>query len=187
MSIAYIAQSIRNSLSFSGDALRMTSYENDYSVRGNAFHLQKNFTIAIGTTLNILIDYTTYTKVPKGGQGLIFVLPPNYAASDGAVLVTVRRDSDYSGGTEIDVPNVNTVFGGFLQTTITSGATGNDAGTSVLDYLVGSASTNQSSGGGNISGDSAFIRNSKDKTLVQIANNSGEEITFNYSQTFFEI
>ena len=174
---------IESTLSFSKNAQVVTSFENDYGVRGNGFPLQKNFTIASAATLFVLIDYTTYSN----DDGFIFILPPVFTASAGKVIVNVYRGTDYSGGTEIEVNSNNTIIGNVLETTITHGATGSDKGTSSLEYLVGASSTNQNSGGGISAIGPPFIRNNCCKTLVEIINQSGEEIVFNYSQMFYEI
>ncbi|MCP4394964.1 MAG: hypothetical protein GY804_11965 [Alphaproteobacteria bacterium] len=172
-----------STLSHSKDGQVVTSYADNYGVKGNGFTLQRNFAIASGASLYILIDYTTFTKP----TGFIFVQPPIFSAGAGEVLVNVYRGSDYSGGSVIEVLSNNTVINNTMETTITENPTGTVLGDSVLEYLVGSKSTNQNSGGGSISIGPPFIRNNTGKTLVEIVNNSGENTTFNYSQVFFEI
>lgn len=180
-----IAISPAGVLSESEEGIISTTFADNYGVKGNGFTLQRNFSIAatVGTKLYILIDYTTYTK----DDGFIFVLPPLFSASSGAVLVNIYRGTNYSGGTPIEVPSTNTIIANTLETTITKDPTGTILGTSVLEYLVGSSATNQTSGGSAIISGPPFIRNNTNVTLVEIINNSGEAITFNYSQVFYEI
>ncbi len=178
---------LQKSMSFDETGHVTTTYADDYTIRGNAFVFEKNFTIASGGTLNILVDYSTYTPTAEQ-EGLIFIYPPQFSTTAGAVMVNVYRGTNYSGGTEFDAINPNTTASKTTSgTTFTSGATGSTKGTEVLNYLVGASSTNQNSGGGSVSGLQYFIRPNTDKTLVEIVNNSGEEITFKYGQGLYEI
>ncbi|MCP4395659.1 MAG: hypothetical protein GY804_15535, partial [Alphaproteobacteria bacterium] len=74
---------IESSLSQSKNAIRVTSYADDYGVKGNGFLLQRNFALGSSDTLYILIDYTTYSK----DDGFIFVQPPVFSAGAGEVIV----------------------------------------------------------------------------------------------------
>ena len=53
--------------------------------------------------------------------------------------------------------------------------------------LVGGASQGNNSASGSATGLGFFIRPPTDKTLVEIVNNSGSDISFNYSQVLYEI
>ena len=174
---------LNSQCSFSGDGILATTYIDDYTVRGAAFLFQKNYTIADAGTLYILIDYTTYT----GANSLVFVRPAVFSTTYGPVIARVYRGTNYSGGTEEHAYNLNTVIGGESQTTITSGATGTTKGTVAQEWLVGFGSTNQSSGGGSVTVDANIIRDNTSKSLIEIVNNSGNEITFNIVQELLEI
>lgn len=180
-----------NSFSYSKDGLVATTYADDAVVAGNAFVFEKNFTISNAVpTLYILFDYTTY--VPSDGQiGQIFVYPPLFASSAGPVIVTVYTGTDYTGGTEFNAVNSNTLASKSTSgTTLTSGATGTTKGTPVLEYLVGTDTPGVSGpSGGGAGGLSFFITGNAvgDKTLVEINNNSGSDITFHYGQSLIEI
>lgn len=177
------------------DGILTTDYANDYIARGYAFALEENFTIGIGATLYMLIDYSTYTdfsiantdntKEPR--VGAVFILPPRMGTTAGPVYVNVYRGGDYSGGTATLYSKRNTLSDIDPQITITTDATGTDEGDHVLSYLVGSASTNQNSGGATKEGIVPFIRGNDGQTVVEIVNDSGEEITFSYGQTFYEL
>lgn len=187
MSVARTTEILEKSLSYSDSAIVQTSYADDGVVRGVAFVFEKNFTIGVGATLYVLIDYSTYIATDYQA-GLVFIYPPSFGTSAGVVTVSVYRDTDYSGGTEFDAVNPNTTSVKTTSgTTFTTGATGTVKGTEVLSYLIGASSTNQSSGGGVQEGLSFFIRENTDKTLVEIVNESGEEIIFHYGQGLFEI
>ena len=177
---------LRLCIYFFKTAFRITTYKDDYTVSGDAFVFEKNFTIGTDpASLYILIDYTTYNPF---GEGRVYALPPVFSSTAGAVKVNVYRDTNYTGGTKFDAVNPNTLHPKKTSdTTFTYGATGSDKGTTVLNYLIGSSATPLFSGGSSVSGSSFFIRPNTSKTLVEILNESGESITFHYGQVFFEI
>lgn len=177
------------------DATLITTYQNDYIARGYGFALEDVFTIASGSSMNLLIDYTTYTDlndstvdlVHQGRFGTVFVLPPQMSTTAGPVVVSVYRGGDYSGGTPTLYSKRNTLSDVEPQITITKDATGTDKGTLSLQYLVGSLGNFFNQGGGSSQPNIPFIRDNQDTTLVEIVNNSGEEIQFSWNQIFYEI
>lgn len=173
--------------SFSGDAVLTTGYDDDSIVRGLGFTFEKNFSILSGATLNILVDYSAWAP-EEDEYGLIYILPPVFRTTAGPVIVNVYRGTDYTGGTEFDAINPNTTASKTTSgTTFTSGATGSTKGDIVLEYLVGGAGIGPANTAGSSTGLGFFIRTASDKTLVEVVNNSGNDITFNYSQLLFEI
>lgn len=184
MSVSKVSKS---QCSVSGDALLTTSYGDDGVVQGKAFVFDRNFTIGTGATLYILLDYTTYKPNPDQA-GLIYILPPIFTTSAGPVKVQIYRETNYSGGTKIPAYNPNTTaLKTSSATTITSGATGSDKGTLALEYLVGGDSQGNNSANGSASGLAFYIRKNTGKTLVEVVNLAGKEITFNNSQLLYEI
>ena len=188
-------QYLRNTRTNAGDALLSSTYDGDYLARGYAFALEGNFAIATGTTLYMLIDYTTYDdfsfanvdNIRTARNGVVFIMPPRMATTDGPVQVNVYRGTNYTGGTATLYSKRNTISDIDPQITITTGATGDDKGILALSYLVGRSTTNQSSGGDTASGSVPFIRSNEGVTLVEIVNESGVDIIFSYGQTFYEI
>jgi hypothetical protein len=174
--------------SFSGDAVKITSYGDDFTVQGGAFTFEKNIAIASGATKYILFDYTTFTPDPNTQIGQVYVFPPQFSTTSGPVDVDVYRGTNYTGGTEFDAINPNTLAPKTTsETTLTLDPTGTVKGTLSLEYLVGTQGQGSASGGGSNNGLSFFIRGNVQKTLVEIVNRSGNAITFHYAQTFFEI
>jgi hypothetical protein len=188
-------QYLRRVRSNAADGILTTDYANDYIARGYGFALEENFSISSGSTLYLLIDYSTYTdfsisstdNIAEARVGVVFVLPPRMATTAGPVQVNVYRGGDYSGGNATLYSKRNTLSDIDPQITMTEGASGTDKGTLVLSYLIGSSSTNQDSGGGVKEGIVPFIRDNTGQTLVEIVNESGDDITFSYGQTFYEI
>jgi hypothetical protein len=169
----------------SGDAIKVTSYADDFVSRGNAFLMEKNFDIVAGATINLLFDYTTFVHDERKGEiGHVYVLPPNFGATTGPVSIILYRDTNYTGGTPITLYNPNTLAAKLQSaTTITQGATGVTKGTLTLQYLVG-GDKGQS---GLSTGLSFFIRDNTKRSLVEITNHSNQTVTFHYGQLLFEI
>jgi len=174
-------------LSQSGDAVLITDYARDGVVAGKGFAFEKNFAIANAATLYILIDYTTF--IPASDEaGLIFVMPPAFQTSAGPVTVTIFRGTNYTGGTEFDCINLNTLMEKSTSgTTFTTGATGSIEGSTVLEYLVGGLSQGNQSASGATSGISFFVRPNTAKTLIKIVNGAAADIVFHFAQVIYEI
>lgn len=168
----------------SGDAIKITTYADDFVSRGNAFLVEQNFEITAGSTINLLFDYTTYTNDERKGEiGHVYILPPDLDATAGPCVLTLYRDTNYAGGTPIPLYNPNTLATKTqAETTLALNATGVSKGTAVLTYLVGGDKV-----GGHSEGLSFFIRDNKKKSLVEITNNSNQTVTFHYGQVLFEI
>lgn len=181
-----------SSFSVSGDALKNTSYADDALTAGYGFVFEKNFTITGSSTRYLLIDYSQYVPTEPWQTGRVFIFPPSMNTSSSYCMVNVYRDTNYiaDGGTRLYPLNANTMP---EVTKTTSGTvwtvdpTGTDKGDIVLEYLVGTASTNQSGGGGTAQGLSFFIRPNTSKTLVEVVNGNGDGIILHYGQLLFEI
>lgn len=177
------------------DAVLTTTYQNDFIARGYGFALEDVFDISDGDTINILIDYTTYTEfndsavdlIHQGRVGTIFVLPPLMGTTSGPVIVSVYRGGDYTGGTGVLYSKRNTISDVEPQITITKDATGSDKGEISLRYLVGGQAQGPNRAGGSTNPNIPFIRDNTDKTLVEIDNQSGSNIQFSYNQIFYEL
>lgn len=169
--------------SFTKNAHLATDQRTNSVFKGVKFLIQKNFSIAASGSLYILIDYTTYL----GDGKQIVIEPATFSSSYGPVIVNIYRGTDYTGGTPIPAYNVNTLIGTKSQTTFTQGATGTAKGTVTQEFLVGSGSTNQSSGGGAATSAGLIVRGNDGKTLIEILNESGETATVNFLQEFYEI
>lgn len=176
-------------------ALLSTGVEDDYVDRGYGFAVDQNFSITSGSTLYILVDFTTYTDFSVSNtdnrgtdrEGTIIATPPHFVTTAGPVIINVYTGSDYSGGSSISYSKLNTNSTKSSQVTITSGATGSNKGTNELSYIIGSAGVGTASGGGGASGHVVFLRNNTETTLLEINNESGTDITFHYGQVFFEV
>jgi hypothetical protein len=161
------------------DAILTTTYADDYTTRGKSFLFEKNITIGAGATVYVLFDYKTYQPHPDDA-GMIFIFPPAFAATSGPVTIKLYRDTDYSGGTPFNAVNPNTLAPKKLSgTTLTIGPTGTNKGTLAMEYLVGGGTGGVgNSMPGATNGLSFFIRDNTKRSLVEILNSAGSEITF---------
>lgn len=174
--------------STSGDAVLTTGYADDFTTRGKSFLFEKNIAISSGGTAYVLFDYRTFSPAPDEA-GLVFIFPPSFATTAGPVTVKLYRDTGYSGGTPVTVLNPNTLVTKRLAgTTVAVSPTGSDKGTLAMEYLVGGGTGGVgNSMPGNTVGLSFFIRNNTKKSLVEIVNGAGADITFHYGQILYEI
>lgn len=171
-------------LSQSGDAVLITTYDGDATVAGSGFVMKKSFSMTNAQVLSFLIDYTTYHPTPDQ-SGQVYVMPPAFKSTDGPVHVAIYRGTDYiAGATALHLYNPNTSHPKTESATqFTQGATGSNKGTVVLEYLIGG----DGASGGDDGGGSFFIRPNTGKTLIEVTNSSGGNITFNWFQQLFEI
>jgi len=173
--------------SYSGDGIVTTDYARDGVIRGVGFGFERNFAIANGATLNILIDYTTF--IPTSSMmGQIVVMPPFFQTSVGPVTVNIYRNTKYSGGTPFECINLNTLSKKRTSaTTFTTGPTGSVKGDVVLEYLVGGVSQGNQSASGTAGGIAFFLRPNKSKTLIEVVNGAAADIVFHFAQVIYEI
>ena len=176
------------SFSYSGDAIKHTSYADDAITTGFGFLVEKNINIPASSTRYMLLDYTGYSPTEEWQTGRVFIFPPTISVSKGALIVNVYRGTDYVGGDTFSCINPNTIASKSESGTVwTLDPTGSDRGILSLQYLIGVSGTNQSSGGGNAEGLSFFIRPNTGKTLVEMVSDETDPVTLNYGQLLFEI
>lgn len=173
-------QSLANSSSYSGDGIVTTSYDDDYIVRGNAFTSQLVLSLTSG------MNYVLFSGNGSASD-TIFTIPPRFSADDGQVIVSFRLGSDYSGGAELAYFNRNATSPNTPKAKLALGATGTDEGTIQSQYLIGTTGGFFTSGGGQTSGDKAFIIPANAIFLVEINNQSGGTINFGYTFTWYEL
>ena len=176
------------SFSFSGDAVKTTSYADDSITAGNGFVVEKNINITASSSRYMLIDYSKYSITESWQSGRVFIFPPSMNTSLGSIIVEVYRDTTYTTGSVFSSTNPNTLAPKTESGTEWSlDPVAGSVGDLVLEYVVGVEGTNQSSGGGTAQGLSFFIRSNTDKTLVKFTNNENSDAILHYGQLFFEI
>lgn len=184
--------------SFSGDAFLSTDYANDAIVKGYAFEVEFRLTIAGSGTADVWINYSSYTDhsdivhsngARVGRIGAVVINPPDMSATAGPVFIDVYRTPTVTPetGTEIRRIRKNTTVDNFPQVEWILNPTVTDVGQAPFQYLVGTQGQGNVSGGGSSLTGSPFYRGTDGSTLVRIANQNAQAITFHYSQLWYEI
>jgi hypothetical protein len=170
-------------LSHNKDCIVTSSHLEDAIHRGEVFTTQQIYDIGNGATLKILIDPTLCDSDKE-----VSIVPFAFSTTVGYLIVTFTNDCNYSGGTLSPVVNRNDNQTGILlnQMEVRRAATGTDEGDYVTDYIVGTKSTNQSSGGGTNLPSDIFILNKAKKYLLTIVNYAGEAVKFSLRLTWRE-
>jgi len=174
-------QLIVRSASNSFDAMKMTTYADDYIVQGKSFTVNGITTINAETILNFLIK--------PGTSVSMFVLPFTIKSQSTYIQVRIYEDTDYTGGTAVSATNRNRISTNTLQATITTGATGSDKGDLIISHAIFGSSLPQGTAYSGAGGSAnAFILDSSKKYLVEIENTDGSNSTVvEYNAPIYEI
>lgn len=147
--------------------------------QGRCSYVENVYPVGNNDTTYIILDASALTKALKA-------FPTQWQTTAGPVLITLGVCTGYTGGTEITPLNRDTNLDS-VEMKFVFGAT--PTGASFPAYptiLVGSASTNQTSGGGHAAGRLPIIL--KDlKYVFKIENNSGEAISLYSDISWFEV
>lgn len=183
MSVVRIAELLENLKSADGLAVRVATYEQDYIFSGKCFSIESFVSISSGNTdFDIVFDTT-------GMSRQLVAMPTNWFTTAGDVTINLGSCSSYSGGTEIVPTNRNYEFATAYPSQVTFKhditATGHVAGSTNL--LIGSAATNQNSGGGGLEGRLPIVLETGLKYVFRVANNSGQDIKFSFLIFWYEL
>ena len=183
MSLARLTQKIEKMTSADELAMRMASYEQDYIFTGNSFSVESFVSISSGDTeYDIVFDATNCNRT-------LIAMPTNWFTTAGDVTINLGSCTSYANGTEISATNRNYRYAASFSSQIVFKynvtPTAYSAGTTNL--LVGSAATNQNSGGGGLQGRLPIILETGIIYIFRVANNSGQDIKFAFSIHWYEI
>lgn len=169
-----------NQLSFSQDAIIATDYAQDYIVRGRAFQIRKRITIPGEETLYMEFDLTKAT-------GPIFTLPVLCSTAGGAVFLDTYNADSSTGGTALPVLKLNTSSDNLPKITVKSGVTVSGTPENVREYIIGTLSTNQSSGGGLISDETPKVWANDKPLYFKFMNQETGPVVLNVGFVWFEL
>lgn len=178
-------QLIDRSAAFSFDAVRTTTYADDYISRGKGFQVVRTIEIDTETTVKFAADFSVVDS-----DKIIFILPVVMASSDSPVHVKTYGITTYTGGTAYPPINLNlippvTVAQGVLKHSVTSSDTPGD---SLREYEIGSAGNPVTTRGGTTEGASPLIAPSGSIFILEAENYSATNATFfNLVITWYEI
>jgi hypothetical protein len=173
--------------STAGDAVLITSYTDDYIVKGKAFEVKRTVSISAGSTLKLAFDHTALHSI----NDVVFVLPLLFLATGGPVEIKTYRITSYTGGTIIPANQLNktaiyTALG-LLKTGITSaGAPGDD----LREYLLGGeGNPQQVNRAGASNGAAPVVINGgpNAKLCIEIINGYTNTIKFNLGILWYEL
>lgn len=166
--------------SASQDAILTTSYADDYTVRGYAFQIQRRIALTSEQTLYWVVDFSAVAA-----SKAVFSLPIALQSTAGLVYVDTYAATSYTGGSVETIINPNAGSAIVPQAVVKSGITPTGA-TLVREYAVGSKSTNQSSGGGAVSGQTPKIWG-KVPLVIKMVNQESAENVLTVGFTWYEI
>lgn len=168
-------------LSFSKDAVLTTTYQDDYTTRGNGFQFKKRISLTSLQTLYLEIDISKH-------KGVVYSLPLELSTAGGLVFVdTYSADSSTGGSTFATPLNLNGLSATTANTTVKSGVTVSGTPLNVREYIVGTASTNQSSGGGAIQNEVPKILNNAKPLYLKIENKESAATVLDIGFVWFEL
>ena len=173
-----VVKVVKKSLSISGDAALMTTYRDDYIVRGQSFANENTRTVTAGTEFFVL-DFTNCSC------SQVFKLPILVNPSAGYVVVNLYEDTDYTGDESLAFFNRNRLSAQIAGTTLTGNATGNTKGAFLFGALFGGEQTNQNAGGEAGSSANSLVLDITKKYLFEVT--YSENCTIGYNMEIAEI
>ena len=182
--ILTIEPQLSKALSSSKTGIVTTSFADNAIAEGKGFTIEYVFPIgAADHTYDLVFDTTAFTR----GEFISF--PTVWATSAGPVVITLGVCDSYTLGTEIVPTNRNHNFKGSYPAEIVFKYDVTPVNFQAADtkILVGSAATNQDSGGGAISGSLPIWLETGLIYIFRCDNLSGDPISLYLLNSWFEI
>lgn len=156
------AKSLLTPQSFSDDGVLSTSYLDDNIVKGNVY------TITLVPQINTTTVY--FTSEVSAGQELdfIFLLPLNFSVETGTLVVNIYEDTDYTGGSLLNIVNRNRTSPNTSKLDVKQGATGATKGTLLYSKLYGTSAFGGAVGGGSGVTSNSIILNTSKRYLYEL-------------------
>ena len=168
--------------SFSRNGIIATSYAEDYISQGLAYQVHRKVLIPGSSTVKIVLDFTDIT------EGAIFTLPLKFQTSEGQCFIDTYKVLNYSGGVNIPGINRNDQSANIPSGELYSGVTSTDvAGDDLREYIIGTSSTNQNSGGGTSSGVAPKIFSPGEIIMIEIQNQETTSCYVEYNFNWYEV
>jgi hypothetical protein len=166
-----------------GDGLVVAPYADDFIYQERAFTTNDIYSVPETPNLLVLFDPTL--------TNYAVALPLFFASEDGPFYVTLYAGTNYTGGTAAKTFNryngSTNAHDALITFSSTGGVSGVSKGTQVAKYMVGSASTNQTAGGGQASKNLPFVIDTTKKYLLEIENGSSTDPSnFEIGFTWYE-
>jgi len=169
----------KSQTSYTEDALKMTTYADDYITRGNAFQIKRRIKLTSEQTMYLEFDIT------KAVGKVIYSMPLQMVTSGGLVYVDTYTADSSTGGTSLGIPiNLNGLSSNTALTTVKSGVTVSGDVTNLRQYVVG---THSSTGGGPGNVDVPKILNNAKPLYFKLVNAESDSTVLEINFVWFEI
>lgn len=173
-----------NVLSTTKSGIVITEFKDDFAAQGKAFQIQRIFTLTNAQTLYLVLDTTALVE---SGKRLI-ILPLTMQTSVGSVFVDTYPITSYTGGSEIKFARINSTIENYAESVFKSGITPTGTpGDELRQYIVGTESTNQSSGGGPSQADIPKRFPAGSIITTKLVNQESSTVTLSFGIVIYEI
>lgn len=170
-------------LTFSKTGIVTASYSEDSVSKGYGFQIQKRITLTTEQTYYLVLDSTALIALKKR----LFILPLLMLTGGGMVFVDTYAIEGYTGGTEVTPLKINGNSDLTPDCIFKKGITPTgDPLTDTREYIVGTLSTNQASGGGSIPPDIAKQFPAGSIIVVKLMNQEAATVYLDFGLIFFE-
>lgn len=181
------ATSQRNVTSNTDKSLVVSDELREFIKIGRAYFCSDVFSIGSGEKKYVLFNPIAVVSSLPDFHGKIIAYAPMFYTSLGPVIVNFRVGHDYSNGTLLNLRNMNELSSNTPLSEIREDPTGSNIGTKENAYLVGGGDTAVvAQHGGSNDLRFPFIINTTFTRLVEIVNQSGKTIIFQYNCTLAE-
>lgn len=178
--IVSIDPQLTATLSDSKTGIVTTTFEGNEIVKGNGFQVHRIISIPAGGK-KIVADFTNID------EDFVFTLPLKMGTNEGQVYVSTYKIIDYTGGIPIPPINRNSTSDHTANGLFLDGVTSSDvAGDDLREYIIGTLSTNQNSGGGSGGGVQPKIF-AGDVIMFDIDNKENTPIDLEFNFNWYEI
>jgi hypothetical protein len=167
--------------SISKNGLVTTTYADDGMVKGQCFHIRKRLTLTSGQTYYVAFDLTA------NDDKILFSLPLEMSTAGGCVFVDTYGADSYTGGTSITPIKMNAMGTQNALAVVKEGVTPTGGPYSLREYIVGTLSTNQSSGSGTGLIDTPKILNPAKPIIFKLVNQESSSVILNINFIWYEI
>jgi len=175
--------SIGNVLTNNKSGIVTASYADDAVSKGQGFEIKKRITLTANQTYYLVIDSTALVAANKG----LFIQALIMSTGGGMVFVDTYAQEGYTGGDAIVPLKLNTTKSQVAECIFKKGVTPTGSVLSdTREYIVGTLSTNQSSGGGGIGIDVSKQFSAGTKVFAKLVNQENANTYLNFGMVFFE-
>jgi hypothetical protein len=158
------------------------SYSDDAVSKGQAFEVRKRITLTTKQVYDVVLDSTALVAANKG----LFIDPLSMSTGGGMVFVDTFAVDTYTGGDAIVPLKLNTTKTQVAECVFKKGVTIGNIISDPREYIVGTLSTNQSSGGGSMPIEVSKQFTPGVKIVARFSNQEDATVYFDFGIVFYE-